>query len=240
MELVTRHRASTGRLSLRTAVAALAVGGFSTSVVVSSASAASNHRAKSVVVSTTKNAMLGTILVSGKTVYTLKASKTPCSAQCLKIWPEVLLPKHVKHATAGTGVKAAKLGTIRRSGGALQVTYSGKALYWFSGDKAAGQVHGDVTDTWGTWSVVAIATPPTTSSPSASNAPATPSPISTTPSTSPTPATAPNPATAPPPVTAPPPPPTTTPITSPPPPTTTPTTSPTTTTTAPSTGGVSF
>ena len=45
-------------------------------------------------------------------------------------------------ATAGTGVSAAKLGTIKVAGGALQVTYSGKALYWFFGDKAAGQVKG--------------------------------------------------------------------------------------------------
>jgi hypothetical protein len=41
----------------------------------------------------------------------------------------------MKKVKAGMGAKAAKLGTIRRSGGALQVTYSGKALYRFSGDK---------------------------------------------------------------------------------------------------------
>ena len=245
MEFVARLRGLTAQQSRRTAIAALAIGGISTSAVVSTASAASSNRAKNVVVSTTNDATLGTILVSGKTVYTLKASRTPCSAQCLKIWPELLLLKHVKHATAGAGVKAAKLGTIKRSGGALQVTYSGKALYWFSGDKAAGQVHGDVTDAWGTWSVVAIATPSSTSSPTASPAPLTPSPTSTTPSTSstrattPAPAAMPTPAATPPPATTPPAPPTTTPTTSP-PPTTTPTTSPTTATTAPSSGGVSF
>ena len=42
---------------------------------------------------------------------------------------------------------------MKRSGGTLQVTYSGKPLYWFSGDNAAGQVNGNVTDTWGKWSV---------------------------------------------------------------------------------------
>ena len=36
----------------------------------------------------------------------------------------------------------------------LQVTYSGKPLYFFSGDTAAGQVHGNVSDTWGKWSAV--------------------------------------------------------------------------------------
>jgi predicted lipoprotein with Yx(FWY)xxD motif len=219
MELVTRLRGSTGRCSGRTAVAVLAVAGLSASIVVGSAGAASNPRAKSVVVSTTKNAKLGTILVSGNTVYTLKASMTPCSKQCLKIWPEVLLPKGVKHAKPGAGVTAARLGITRRSGGALQVTYSGKALYRFSGDKTDGQVNGDLTDIWGTWSVVVLAAPLNISSPSASNAPVTPF-------TTPAPSTLPTPATAPPPPQ--------------PSSTTTPTTSPTTTTTAPGTGGVSF
>ena len=109
---------------------------------------------KSVVISTAKNSKYGTILVSGHTLYTLKPSKVACGAKCLKIWPEVLLPKGVTKATAGTGVSAAKLGTVKRAGGALQVTYSGKALYKFFEDTAAGQVKGVSTDTWGKWSVV--------------------------------------------------------------------------------------
>jgi predicted lipoprotein with Yx(FWY)xxD motif len=48
---------------------------------------------------------------------------------------------------------------VKGAGGALQVTYSGKALYWFIGDKAPGQVNGNVTDTWGTWSDVATVKP---------------------------------------------------------------------------------
>lgn len=243
MELVTRLRGSIGRRPWHTAVLALALGGFSASTIVTPASAATNHKSKTVVVSTTKNAELGTILVSGRTLYTLTASKTPCAARCRKIWPELMLPKGVKRATAGTGVQTALLGTVKRGGGVLQVTYSGKALYRFSGDKTAGQVHGDVTDTWGTWSVV-VMPPPTVSPPSGSNAPATPSTTLTNPSTSPTPTTRPAPATMPTPATAPAPstgpPPTTPPTSPPPPPTTTPTTSPATTTTAPSTGGVSF
>ena len=71
--------------------------------------------AKSVVVSTVKNSKLGTLLVSGKTLYTLKASKTACSTSCLKVWPELVLPKGVKKATAGSGVSASKLGTISRA-----------------------------------------------------------------------------------------------------------------------------
>jgi predicted lipoprotein with Yx(FWY)xxD motif len=106
------------------------------------------------VISTTTNAKLGTILESGNTVYTLKPSKSPCNAACLKIWPEVLLPSGTTSASAGPGVNASKLGTVARPGGALQVTYGGKPLYYFSKDKSPGQVKGDVTDKWGTWSAV--------------------------------------------------------------------------------------
>jgi predicted lipoprotein with Yx(FWY)xxD motif len=149
-----QHRKATRGVSfVRAAGAIIALGGLSASTVAAGTAGA----ATKVVVSTAKNATLGTILVSGKTLYTLKASKTPCTAQCLSIWPELVLPKGVKKATAGAGVNAAKLGTVRRAGGVLQVTYGGKALYWFSGDSRAGQVNGNVTDTWGKWSDVVTA-----------------------------------------------------------------------------------
>jgi predicted lipoprotein with Yx(FWY)xxD motif len=117
-------------------------------------------------ISTTHNAKLGTILVSGKTVYTLKPSKVPCTAQCLKIWPEVLLPKGVTTTTAGHGVNASRLGTVSGSGGSLQVTYGGKPLYYFFKDTRPGEVNGNLTDKWGKWSVVVTVKPahPSTSS----------------------------------------------------------------------------
>ena len=121
-------------------------------VVASSASVA--HTKSSVVVSTMKTSTYGTILVSGTTVYTLKASNVACTAKCLKIWPEVLLPKGATRAVAGHGVAGSKLGTVKRAGGRLQVTYAGSALYWFAKDTTSGQVKGNVTDTWGKWSVV--------------------------------------------------------------------------------------
>jgi predicted lipoprotein with Yx(FWY)xxD motif len=165
MKQVTDERSSTHKVPLgRIAGAAVALGGLSGLVLAEGAASA----AANVVVSTTKNAKLGTILVSGKTVYTLKASKTPCSTACLKIWPALKLPQGVTTATAGKGVSASKLGTAKMSNGALQVTYAGKKLYWFAGDSAAGQVHGNVTDMWGKWSAVVTAKPTTTSSGSSS------------------------------------------------------------------------
>jgi predicted lipoprotein with Yx(FWY)xxD motif len=148
----TARRMSRGRL----VGAVLAAGGLSAALVAVGSPAGASSR---VVVSTSKNATYGTILVSGKTVYTLKASKTSCGANCLKIWPELLLPKGVSKATAGSGVNAAKLGTVKRSGGTRQVTYNGKALYYFALDSGPGKVTGNIKDKWGTWSVVVTAKP---------------------------------------------------------------------------------
>ncbi len=153
----TSRRASVGRM----AAAVFAVGGvFAPVFSASPAGAATTHSVKSVVISTLKTKKYGTILVSGNTLYTLKPGKTACTAACQKIWPEVLLPKGMTKATAGAGVSAAKLGTVKGAGGALQVTYSGKPLYWFIGDKAPGQVNGNVTDTWGSWSDIGTVKPP--------------------------------------------------------------------------------
>ena len=113
---------------------------------------------------TTKNSTYGTILVSGKTVYTLKASKVACTAGCLKVWPELLLPKGATKPTAGPGVNAASLGTVAGSGGSRQVTYGGKRLYWFVADSAPGQVNGNITDKWGKWTVVVTVKPAHSSS----------------------------------------------------------------------------
>jgi predicted lipoprotein with Yx(FWY)xxD motif len=131
------------------------VGGLSASAVATGTAGA----ATATLISTTKTAKFGTVLVSGKTVYTLKPSATACGTKCLKVWPAVVLPKGVKKAKARTGVNAAKLGTVKLSNGTLQVTYGGKKLYKFVGDTAAGQVHGNVTDTWGKWTAVVTVKP---------------------------------------------------------------------------------
>jgi len=101
------------------------------------------------------------MLVSGKALYTVKASKTACSTSCLKIWPELVLPKGVTKATAGSGVECFEARTISRPGGVLQVTYGGKPLYFFVGDKSSGAVSGNLSDTWGAWSDVVTVKPTT-------------------------------------------------------------------------------
>jgi predicted lipoprotein with Yx(FWY)xxD motif len=157
------RRQSTGSIPIGV-VAALVGGVAASSATVGIAGAAARHTSKTVVISLAKSTQFGSILASTKTLYTLTPSKTACTATCHKIWPELLLPKGVTKATAGTGVNASKIGIVTRPGGELQVTYSGKALYYFSGDKAAGQVRGNVTDTWGTWSDVVVVKPANSSS----------------------------------------------------------------------------
>jgi predicted lipoprotein with Yx(FWY)xxD motif len=143
----------------RAAASLLVAVSFAITFGVSGASGAEHSHAKSVVISTSKSAKYGTILVSGKTLYTLQPNNVSCAAACQKFWVEVLLPKGVTKATAGPGVSAAKLGTTKGAGGALQVTYGGKALFWFSKDKAPGKVTGNATDTWGKWSDVVLVKP---------------------------------------------------------------------------------
>lgn len=143
----------------RLVAATLAAGGLTAALVSTGPAVAGAATTSTGMISTASSAKQGTYLVSGKTVYTLRASKTPCTSKCLKVWPMVVLPTGMTAPTAGTGVNAVKLGTVSRSGGVLQVTYGGKPLYWFVGDRAPGQVHGNITDKWGKWSTVVTVKP---------------------------------------------------------------------------------
>jgi predicted lipoprotein with Yx(FWY)xxD motif len=71
-----------------------------------------------------------------------------CTGKCATIWVPVLLASGQKSAV-GDGV--GKLGSFTRANGTQQVTYEGIPLYTFTGDKKAGQVKGNVKDTWGQW-----------------------------------------------------------------------------------------
>jgi predicted lipoprotein with Yx(FWY)xxD motif len=159
MTKATNNFGSQRNTKSRVAAAVLVAGGLATTVGFAGASAAEHsHAAKSVVISTFKSSKVGTILSDGRTLYTLKPNSVACAAACHKIWIQVLLPKGVTRATAGAGVSAGKLGTVKTASG-LQVTYGGKPLFWFFKDKAAGQVKGNVTDTWGKWVDVVLAKP---------------------------------------------------------------------------------
>ncbi len=163
------RRTKKGFRAATVATTALLLGGLSLSAMATAPAGATTGRiAKTVVVKTVTVAKFGKVLASGKTLYTVKPSSTACTAACLQVWPALVLPKGVTKVTAGSGVNKAKLGTVTRAGGVRQVTYGGKPLYFFVGDTGPGQVHGNVSDTWGTWTAVATAKAASSSSGSSS------------------------------------------------------------------------
>ena len=62
-----------------------------------------------------------------------------CTGSCAKFWPPLLVKTK---PTAGAGVTAGKLSTVRRPDGTTQVTYAGFALYRYAADTKAGDVKG--------------------------------------------------------------------------------------------------
>ena len=90
----------------------------------------------------------GMILVSssGRTLYrytrdSKHVNRCTAVAICKKNWPALLVNAKVK-PVAGPGVDAALLGTIKAAHGMRQVTYAGFPLYFFAGDRKAGQLNG--------------------------------------------------------------------------------------------------
>jgi predicted lipoprotein with Yx(FWY)xxD motif len=77
--------------------------------------------------------------------------RSNCRGACAAAWPPVLTKAR---PTAGSGLKAADLSTIRR-GGERQVTYAGHPLYYFAGD-GRGTTRGQGSDGFGArWWLVA-------------------------------------------------------------------------------------
>jgi predicted lipoprotein with Yx(FWY)xxD motif len=100
----------------------------------------------------------GTILFDGRgfVLYGFtadKGGKSACRGACAKAWPPFLTtgaPRALK------GVVGAKLGTIKRANGTTQVTYAGHPLYYYVGDRKAGQILcQNVPEFGGLWLVVA-------------------------------------------------------------------------------------
>lgn len=99
------------------------------------------------VIAVATDAKLGAYLTgeSGKALYLLatdSASKSTCGTakDCISNWPPFALDTG-ETATAGTGVTGT-IATFQRDDGSTQVTINGLPLYYFAGDKAAGQVYG--------------------------------------------------------------------------------------------------
>lgn len=72
---------------------------------------------------------------------------------CAVVWPPYLASGGAP--VADSGVQAALLGTVARPGGGTQVSYAGRALYYYIGDARPGDTRGQhVEDSWGEWYLV--------------------------------------------------------------------------------------
>jgi predicted lipoprotein with Yx(FWY)xxD motif len=100
---------------------------------------------------------LGTILVdgSGRTLYLFEKDQpdqSACAGACAAAWP---VDQTSGTPKAGSGVKAALLGSITRGDGSTQVTYNQHPLYYYAGDSGAGQQTGQAVNAFGAaWYVV--------------------------------------------------------------------------------------
>jgi predicted lipoprotein with Yx(FWY)xxD motif len=85
--------------------------------------------------------------------FTRDHGRSACYGACAKAWPPYVAPKGT--LSVGAGGKSALLGTIKRKNGRRQVTYAGRPLYYYVGDKRAGQILcQDVVEYGGRWLIV--------------------------------------------------------------------------------------
>ena len=158
------YRLLGGSLVLGAAITVAACGSSSSSTAsgsgsASSAPAGASSSTPAVTISAKSVPGVGTVLVNGqgRTLYLLsseKGGKITCTDDngCTKVWPDTELPKGMTAATAGSGVQASLLGTVKDASGALYVTYNSWPLYTFSGDAGPAVAHGQgITSFGGTW-----------------------------------------------------------------------------------------
>lgn len=99
----------------------------------------------------------GTFLTGedGRTLYTFKKDTAPnastCDGGCANAWPPFTIADD-DTLKAGDGVTG-NLATFDRGDGSKQVSYDGAPLYYFGGDKAAGDTNGQGLN--GVWFVAA-------------------------------------------------------------------------------------
>jgi predicted lipoprotein with Yx(FWY)xxD motif len=86
----------------------------------------------------------GPVLVDskGRSLYLFtkdSGGTSACTGTCATNWPAAVV---TGTPTAGAGLDASKLTTLKRDDGSTQLVYNGHPLYSFVGDAAAGQAGG--------------------------------------------------------------------------------------------------
>ena len=81
-----------------------------------------------------------------------RGGRSTCYGACAKAWPPYVVRGTL---SVGPGVNRSLLGTVRRRDGSRQATYAGRPLYYYVGDRRAGQVLcQNVSEFGGLWLVV--------------------------------------------------------------------------------------
>jgi predicted lipoprotein with Yx(FWY)xxD motif len=102
----------------------------------------------------TRSTTLGSVLVDsrGHTLYVFDldhGTKSSCTGACTASWHAFLTSSK---PVALHGVGASKLGLVKRASGKSQVTFMGHPLYFYVGDRKAGDVHGASIAHWAAFS----------------------------------------------------------------------------------------
>jgi predicted lipoprotein with Yx(FWY)xxD motif len=126
-----------GTLALLVLIAALGAG----TALARATSAATNSQTGAATL-TAHSSRFGRVLFDGRgfVLYGFTADKraqSACFDACAAAWPPYLVKRKPQ---AGTGVRKALIGTIRRPDGTTQVTYHGRPLYYFVGDRKPRQI----------------------------------------------------------------------------------------------------
>ena len=107
---------------------------------------------------TVRSSNYGSILFDGqgRALYAFtrdrRGGASRCYGACARAWPVYFASSRL---VAGKGVKRSLIGTVRRRDGRRQITYNGRPLYYYVGDKSAGQVScQNVAEFGGTWLVM--------------------------------------------------------------------------------------
>jgi predicted lipoprotein with Yx(FWY)xxD motif len=100
---------------------------------------------------TAHSSRFGQILFDGTGFVLYAFTKDPrgrsaCYGACAAAWPPYLV-RSAPHA--GARVKSKLLGTTRRRDGKLQVTYAGRPLYYYVGDRAPNEIRCQNVDEFG-------------------------------------------------------------------------------------------
>jgi predicted lipoprotein with Yx(FWY)xxD motif len=133
----------------------LSVGLALAAVSVSSVALASSDASRSTL--TAGPSSYGRVLFDGRGFVLYAFTRDPrgksvCAGTCARAWPPYVVKTRSR---AGSGVKARLLGTTKRADGRLQVTYAGRPLYYYVGDRRGGQILcQNVTEFGGVWLVI--------------------------------------------------------------------------------------